>query len=326
MIVCSQSTPLTERRMVPRPYSKLTRLCETAAARGGNLTTFAAVAKALGLTPGRVTQIFGSSQDVNGIIIQPDTLGGLVRVFAADGVRCEIVWLYQSFNGFAAEVARANPVTAGPDGRSVPNVQTGDWRLTQDTILPDLVELHLDPPSAANEPPDSHYVNGTLLFGTAVCDYAPDGDEDPRAVSIALTKARLSIGSDQYQPLRGTVIGERVTSEHFMRVAGGVEITGPTEGDVLKGNPIRDDHLAVIAGTNASDEPFAVTVAANWGSFVVTDAGALAPRPGANAPQGNKAAILNALIYKHARKDELNRAILARATMRRRQEPPDQAS
>ncbi len=42
-------------RVVTRPYSKLTRLCELAAARGGTLTTFAAVAKAIELTPGRVT-------------------------------------------------------------------------------------------------------------------------------------------------------------------------------------------------------------------------------------------------------------------------------
>ncbi len=82
--------------------------------------------------------------------------------------------------------------------------------------------------------------------------------------------------------------------------------------------------VAVIAGTNTGDDPFAVTVATNWGSFVVTDADAPPEWPGSNRPSANKAAILNALIYKDARKDELGRPVLARATMRRRAEAAGQ--
>ncbi|HEY1935892.1 MAG TPA: hypothetical protein VGG99_28130 [Acetobacteraceae bacterium] len=118
------------------------------------------------------------------------------------------------------------------------------------------------------------------------------------------------------------MIGERTESEHYRRVAGGVEIIGPARDGTLEGNPIGDQHLAVIAGTQAGDEPFAVTVVANWGSFVVSDAEAPAPHSGANRQSGNKAAILNALIYKHATKDTLGRPLLAHATMRR---PPNGA-
>src|SRR5207249_2338863 len=100
--------------------------------------------------------------------------------------------------------------------------------------------------------------------------YDPDDGEDPRSVSIALRDARLAIGSDGYRPLPGTMIGETGReSENFRRVAGGVDIIGPAPNGTLDGNPIGDQHLAVIAATNAGDEPFAVSVAALRGSFVV---------------------------------------------------------
>jgi hypothetical protein len=113
------------------------------------------------------------------------------------------------------------------------------------------------------------------------------------------------------------MIGERTESENYRRIAGGVEIIGPVPHGTLERSPIGDEHLAVIAGTPAGDEPFAVTVVANWGSFVVSDAEAPAQRPDANRQSSNKAAILNALIYKHAAKDTLGRPLLAHATMRR---------
>jgi hypothetical protein len=68
----------------------------------------------------------------------------------------------------------------------------------------------------------------------------------------------------------------------------------------------------VIAGTNIGDDTFPVTVAANRRSFVVTDPDA----PPAEA-QPNKNAILNVLVYKNLKKDDANRAVLAKATMRR---------
>ena len=92
--------------------------------------------------------------------------------------------------------------------------------------------------------------------------------------------------------------------------------------DALDGDPIGEQHLAVIAGTNSGDEPFAASVAANWGGF--PDAPPW--RAGSNAPPANKTAILNALIYKNIRRDDIGRpVVLARATMRRRPEATDEA-
>jgi hypothetical protein len=101
------------------------------------------------------------------------------------------------------------------------------------------------------------------LFGTARPDYLPEDGGDPRSIAIALRRAMLAIGTESYQPLPDSMIGERARSPHYRRVAGGVEITGPTPEGTLDGDPLNGEHLAVIASTNTGNAPFAVTVAAS---------------------------------------------------------------
>jgi len=255
---------LTDSRTISRPNSKLTRLCEFAAARDGKLSTFGAVAKALELSSGRITQMFGHGEEMNGISIEPRTLGRLVAAFTNDGVCCEVDWLHLEFDDFAVCLAKANSSTPSPDGTLSADASPAGWRLAETTVLPGLVELRLHPPRPGNEVPNSVYVDATLLFGTAYPDYVPDDGQDPRQIAIALRQAWLQMGSDSYRPLKGSMIGERGNSEHIRRVAGYVEITGPAPNGTLDGNPIGNQHLAVIVGTNTSDDSFAVTVAANW--------------------------------------------------------------
>jgi hypothetical protein len=301
-------------RLISRPYSKLNRLCAEARAREGALTTFAAVAKAIDLSPGRVTQMFGYGQESDGITIRAETVGALVKAFRDDGVPCGIDWLYLEYDEFCGRLA-------GP-GRNLPPPEppeppVADWELREGTVLADLVELRLHPPRPGNEVRDSYYASATLLFGTAICDVEPDDGEEPRSVSIALCNARLAIGSDGYQPLPGTTLGETGREgENFKRVAGGIEIIGPAPNGTLDGDPIGDQHLAVIAATNTGDAAFAVSVAALRGSFVVG---------GADAEVSvNKTAILNEFIYRRAvERDDAGRAILAQATMKLRPKETD---
>jgi hypothetical protein len=154
-----------------------------------------------------------------------------------------------------------------------------------------------------------------LLFGTAVCDYEPEDGQEPRSISIALRDAKLAVGSDSFRPLQGSMIGERLESKNFRRVAGGIEITGPAPSGTLDGDPIGDHHLAVLVATNADDGPFAVTVAAGRRSFVVAD---VSEDRTAEAPADNKTVILNQFIYRRCAKDDAGRAVLAEATMTRR--------
>jgi hypothetical protein len=310
-------------RFVPNPHRKLIALCELAAASGGTLTTFAAAAKAIGVTPGRVTQLFGHGVEHAGSNVEAATLDKLAAAFTTDGVRCETDWLCLDYGEFAVRLAKANPAAAGPRRTALADAPAAAWERTEATALPGLVELRLHPPHAANEVPDSFYVDATLLFGTACADHLPEDGSEPRSVTIALRQALLAIGSESYAPLKDSMLGERgEVSPHYRRVAGGVEVTGPAPDGVLEGSPVADEHLAVVAGTHAGDEPFAVSVAANWGAFVVTEPAA---PPGSNAPAGNRTAILNALIYASAAKDRLGRAVLARATMRRK-EPAEPSS
>ncbi len=267
--------------------------------------------------------MFGYGREQDGTVIKPETLGRIAEAFAADGVRCEIAWLHLPFNTFVHELTTTNPTLRRTSRRAaLSETPTPGWRFTEENLLPDLVELRLHPPRAGNELADWYYVDATLLFGTAEHDYLPEDGSDPRTVAIALRKALLTIGSPSYRPLKDSMLGERTESDHYRRVAGGVEIIGPAPEGTLQGNPAGGDHLAVIAGTGTGEEPFGVSVAANWGSFVVTDANVPGLAAGANQPSANKAAILNALIHKQAAKDAAGRAVLARATM---QPPPQDA-
>jgi hypothetical protein len=309
-------------RTVPSPHRKLIALCEAAAPSGGSLTTFTAVAKAINVSPGRITQLFGHGAEQKGSNVEWSTLQKLADAFTRDGVKCEADWLCLDHGDFAVRVAKANPAAVSLRGATLVDTSAPAWERTEATALPGLVELRLHPPRAGNEVPDSYYVDATLLFGTARADHVPEDGAEPRSVAIALRQALLTIGSDSYSPLKGTMLGERGdASPHYRRVAGGVEITGPAPDDKLEGNPVGDEYLEVIAGTNVGDDPFAVSVAADWGAFVVTEA---TIPSGSNAPSGNRTAILNALIYARATKDLNGRAVLARATLRRKAaaEPP----
>jgi hypothetical protein len=294
---------------ITRPYSKLNRLCQEAAARGGSLTTFAAVAKQVDLSAGRITQLFGYGQEADGITVNAKTVGLVVSAFRKDGIACEIDWLYLDFDDFAARIA------AAPSSQPDDFFSSSDWELREDTVLADLVELRLHPPRSGNEVKNSYYVDATLLFGTAVCDYEPEDGQEPRSISIALRDAKLAIGSDSFRPLQGSMIGERLESKNFRRVAGGIEITGPAPAGTLDGDPIGGHHLAVLVATNADDGPFAVTVAAGRRSFVVVD---VSEDRAAAAPADNKTVILNQFIYRRCTKDDAGRAVLAEATMTRR--------
>jgi len=154
------------------------------------------VAKAIALTPGRVTQLFGYGQETTGSTIRPETLGRIADAFVRDGVCCEVVWLHLHFDEFADRTAEANASAPAQQESDLSDALAAGWVFTEATAPPDLVELRLHPPRAGNELPDSYYADATLLFGTAAHDYHPEDGEDPRTIAIALRQALLAIGSD----------------------------------------------------------------------------------------------------------------------------------
>lgn len=307
---------MANERTIKRPYKKMNRLLAEAKARGGAIGTYAALAKAIGVTAGRITQMFGYGQESSGTVVKAETVGAIVKAFRDDGVPLDIDWLYLEYEEFARRLSQA--------GSNAPPAEppAAEWQRRRGTVLADLVMLRLDPPRPGNEPQNSYYVEATLRFGTAKVDVDPETDaDDARTLAIALTEARLAVDSDSWEPLPGTMLGERdgTQSPHYTHRGNAIDIIGPAPAGTLDGDPLAGQHLAVIAGTNVGDDEFAVSVAALRGSFVVGEVDA---NSGAAAPASvNRSKILNALIYsKTAARDDANRVVLARATMKRRPE------
>ena len=152
--MCALPVPSPAVWNVTRPSSKLKRLCESAASVGGNLATFAAVARELKVQPSRITQLFGHGVEKDGKNIEASTLERLAAAFTKDGLRCETEWLLAEFDDFAGRLAKANPAASGPRRYSNTDTPDGNWQFTEDTVLPDLVELRLHPPRPGNEMPE----------------------------------------------------------------------------------------------------------------------------------------------------------------------------
>ncbi len=74
-------------------YSKLKRLFEAVAARGGELTSQKALAAAMGVSAPLVTQMFGHGRENDPLDQPPHQLGKLLQVFGAAGIRVERHWL-----------------------------------------------------------------------------------------------------------------------------------------------------------------------------------------------------------------------------------------
>ena len=141
-------------RKVTRPFSKLNRLCREAGKRGGKLTTFKAVAEALDISAGRITQMFGHGQEDGGTVLHSKTVGRLTGAFNADGAPCEIEWLFLDYDDFVARLAAAPEPRPAPSESAAADASTAQWELREATVLPDLVELRLHPPRPGNEFPD----------------------------------------------------------------------------------------------------------------------------------------------------------------------------
>jgi hypothetical protein len=315
-------------RTITRPYSRLTLLCGASRKCAGSLTTFKAVAEVIKVSNGRVTQLFGFAEEAQGLAVKTseteDQIANVARAFTADGITCDDHWFYLDYEEFAAHFADPPGASAARSTKR----PAANWELREGTVLADLVELRLHPPRPANESADSYYVDATLLFGTARVDYEPeDANEDIRTVAIALREARLAVGSDRYRPLHKTMLGEREgtrASPNYRHVAGGIDITGPAPNGTLEGDPIGDEHLAVIAGTNVGDNEFPISIAALNGSFIVATADARSNSGALEPASVNRNAILNAFIYSRtAARDDANRVVLARATMTLRPENDD---
>ncbi len=187
------------------------------------------------------------------------------------------------------------------------------WTVSERIRAEGLAVLRLHPPRPGNVP-ETYYVDMTLAFSTAECEY------EGRTVLIALRNAFLSINSSNYQPAFRSLVGERAEHPNFKPRAEGVEIIGPLDSDgSLTGNPLGEEYLAIIERTEGPQKPVTVRLHASRRSFAVVELAPVEATIDAKSNSVNKDVILNQLIYEGRAKDGQGQVIIAEARMRRRE-------
>ncbi len=230
-------------------------------------------------------------------------LGKVCWAFDQAGVTVMPEWFTLSTEEFRRKVIDARSDTRG------------NWVISPaynaDT---DLSELLLHEPTPTNKS-GTYYPNTTLEFGLTTAN------GENHSVVIGLKEAELAVESTSYQltPMEGDSNG----NANWKRVSGGaVRFTGPTEYGCLNGAPLGQEKLLKIEYVETQEREevtavvrFPLLVFALVAAHLSDNQSPIdAEEIGNNAGQQG---LLSAFIQKKLQRDEKNRPILSRATMRR---------
>ncbi|MGX4802071.1 hypothetical protein [Bradyrhizobium guangdongense] len=284
------------------------------------MKTFAQVAIAANLSPGRVSQLFGASKKEENI--NPTNLASIVRCFQDEDIPIEIDAFYSDYSAFTSSIRNTRPK---PPGSGIDNSAANDpfnppsdeWHPDQPQTYTELAIVQLHAPRPLNSRPDCYYVDVSLRFTTA--DYELDG----HLVVVGLRQANLTLTSDSYAIAHMSLLGDAARPYKGITPSlRGIKIL-PHESDVmLSGNPLDEHYLAIIEPAPAAtgrDEVNVVLDAPSRGfAFALKDSDTERVHP---PPSSNKDAILN-LIYgemlERCRVSKSGRFLVARAVVRRR--------
>ncbi len=240
---------------IPNARAKLDRLCTESATRGGSLTTHGAVAKAIGITPGRLSQLFGIATATAEINISPETLGKIARAFTEDGVPLTPESLALPYEAFAATLApQRRPTRLEPEEPSLPSP---DWHIETAAQYTDLAAATLHRPRPlSNNRPDAYFLDASLRFEPA--EYVLGN----HSLTIALRQATLIFDSPAYQLGKDSLLGVP-SRPHPLITPGihGLTINAP-DGETLPPNPLDDHHLAIIEPAGTADPIVTLTLTA----------------------------------------------------------------
>lgn len=285
----------TGHNIVTTPNTKLDHLCERANAIGGTLVNHAAVARAIGATPSRISQLFGYGQETEGTTLPAGMEGRLVHAFNSDGVPLELGWLFLPLPTFKSRLAA--PAASRPTRIEIP------WRATESNPVPALVEFRLHEPTVSNR---ALALPATLLLGRV--EYEDEG------FALALRDAVATLDSPAYKPAPAE------PAPNLARIAGGTRIAGPRDGDALHGDPLGDSPLMhVEPHDDCPEAPDELTILIHAGrrGFIAT---ALDPSPADTTDPETKDALINLILERASplgTTQDTARPILARATLRR---------
>ena len=306
---------------IPSANAKLRRLCTESAVRGGRLMSFSAVAMAIGITPGRFSQLFGVSAPAAEQSISPETLGRIIAAFNAESIPVDVAGFTGSYEQFAERLMPDQPLLTQGDGvvdetmESDNGVPSADWRVAQSSSYTEIAALHAHPPRPMNSRPDCYLMDVTLRFEPV--EYVLD---DKRLL-IGLRQANLSISSNAYQIAHNSLIGDSARPlDGVSTTITGISVQSSGHSDFLTGSPLLDHAFAVIEPAGTGEPTISLTLQAaprNFTFEMIDDDGEVCT----SQRNPTKDALL-ALVFGESLQDtkvDINgRLTLAKATLRRR--------
>ena len=221
---------------------------------------------------------------------------GTIERFAGDKAKMRRVW----------QLARGYVVDDGQGDK--------DWAIGRPLNLQgavELVTLRAHTPIPGND--------GTMRLSLTLV-ITPDDNVTyrGRAVTIGLTDAWLCMDSESWQPTWRSLVSER-DHPNFRLSAAGARIVGPrdTAIDMIDGEPLGDEHLAVVEPIGIGGGPINVAIRAPRDSFRVLVGGSKGTQgsPPEHVSSTQKL-VLSALFHEQLHdRDDRDRAVLARVTV-----------
>jgi hypothetical protein len=186
-----------------------------------------------------------------------------------------------------------------------------DWVIEDPEHHTDIAEIELHQPTRTNS--GNYHLDTSVRF--AVAQYPVDNVD----LVVGLTEAFLSIAAQGYAIAQKSLINERTALPHFKPGVQGITVIGPRDKGILSGNPVGDEHLAVIEprGSAAQSVTVAVRAVRSNIAFAVIDDPTTASPPTIQTP--NRDAVLAAVLNEAIPRDAQGRYILSSARMRRNQ-------
>ena len=102
-------------RVITTPHSKMRRLLQEVAVRGGGLCSFDALVALLEVAPSNVSGMFGSGKEHIGSVPPDKHLARIVAALNREGIPIHVEWFYQPlevFDALLSEARGANPAIA----------------------------------------------------------------------------------------------------------------------------------------------------------------------------------------------------------------------
>ena len=307
---------------IPSAHAKLRRLNAESAARGGKLVNFAAVAKALDISPGRLTQLFGISNPSAENAIKSETLGLLATAFSEDGVPLTIAALLLPFDDFAATLT----APTRPQSKSTPapeedsDAPSADWLPGRPDDHTEQANLAAHPPRPLNSRPGCYYLNTSLRFEPQ------EHRLDSRTLLVGLSSATLEFASNAYQIAANSLLGDAARPHDGVTVGKTSITVSVPDGEMLRGNPLGEYYMAIIEPREADDPNALPAIALHLHTaprhftFRVLDDDATAdpPQPGPTKAALMKLVFLSEENIARHRNDASGRIRLARASVTRK--------